>query len=156
MGNLLQATPSRTWSIIQALAVQLATITVANGYLTDVGNNVWTTDNQRTDDDALGLMIYSESITGPGLDRERPGKQVRDLGLMITAAIGTDIDDAQQQIHSVVEDIDNCMLAYTKAQTAVLAPQQVPMHVADIAIIERPEGAAVVVCAVSIVARYFR
>ena len=156
MGNPLVATASRTWSIIQALAVQLGTITVANGYLTDVGLNVWTTDNQRTDDDALGLMIYSESITGPGLDRERAGKAVREFGLLIEAAIGTDIDDAQQQIHNVVEDIDNCMLAYAKAQTAVLAQQQLPMHVADIAILDRPEGAAVIAMQARIVTRYFR
>ncbi|WEN13696.1 hypothetical protein PY254_10600 [Rhodanobacter sp. AS-Z3] len=156
MGNALVATASRTWTIIQALAVQLATITVANGYLTDVGNNVWTTDNQRTDTDALGLMIYSESITGAGLDLERPGKGVRDFGLLVEAAIGTDIDDAQQQIHSIIEDIDNCMIAYGRLLQKSPNLQQASVHVADIAILDRPEGMAVVIMQARIVTRYFR
>lgn len=147
---------SRTWAIIAALAAQLATITTANGYLTDAGLNVWTTDAQRTDDDALGLMIYSESITGGGIDRERPGKPVREFTLLVEAAIGTDLDDAQQQIHSVIEDIDNCINAYTRQQATTPGLQVTPMAVADIAILDRPEGAAVIAMQARIVARYFR
>jgi hypothetical protein len=151
------ANPSRTWSLILALQAQLATITVANGYLTDIGTNIWTTDAQRTSDDALGLMIYSENITGTGLDRERPGMPVRDFTILLECAIGTDLDDAQQQIHSVVEDIDACMASYAKAQAAKpTTPQVTPMRVIDVAILDRPEGAAVIACQVRVVARYFR
>jgi len=147
---------SRTWAIITALAAQLATITVANGYLTDVGGNVWTTDAQRPDTDALGLMIYSESITGAGIDRERPGKPTRDFTLLVEAAIGTDLDDAQQQIHALIEDIDTCVAAYARAQAGKPAEQVTPMRVADIAILDRPEGAAVIAMQARIVARFFR
>jgi hypothetical protein len=147
---------SRTWAIILALQAQLQTITVANGYLTDAGLNVWTTDAQRPDTEALGLMIYSENITGAGLDRERPAKPVREFTLLVEAAIGTDLDTAQQQIHALIEDIDNCMAAYAKAQFGVPGNQVTPMHVADIAILDRPEGAAVIAMQARIVARYFR
>lgn len=155
MGNPLVATASRTWTIIQALAMQLATITVANGYLTDVGLNIWTTDNQRTEVDALGLMIYSETITGPGLDNERPTKPSRQFGMLLECAIGTDIDSAQQQIHSIIEDIENCMMKWSVGylQAARLTG---PMHVADIAILDRPEGMSIIAMQVHIVARYFR
>ncbi|MGC1547228.1 MAG: hypothetical protein WA777_01760 [Rhodanobacter sp.] len=148
------AKASRSWAVITALQAQLATITTAHDYLTDVGNNVWTTDAQRTD--ALGLMIYSEPITGPGIDFERPTKPVRDFSLLIEGAIGTDLDDAQQQIHNVIEDVENCMAAYAKAQKIVPPPQQLPMHLADIAILDRPEGAAVIAMQARIVTRYFR
>lgn len=150
------AKPSATWTIITALAAQLATITQANDYLTDVGNNVWTTDGQRPAEDALGLMIYSENITGPGIDLERPAKPVRDFTLLVEAAIGTDLDDAQQQIHDVIEDIENCMKAYAKAQIVTPAHQRVPMHVADVAILDRPEGAAVVAMQMRIATRFLR
>ena len=147
-------TPSRTWSLINALQSQLAAIRVVNGYLTDLGANIWTTDSQRTD--ALGLMIYSESITGTGLDRERPGKPVRDFTILLECAIGTDLDDAQQQIHSVIEDIDSCLATFAKQPTALNALQCTAMHVADIAILDRPEGAPVIAAQARIVARYFR
>jgi hypothetical protein len=148
---------SRSWAIITALATQLATITVANGYNTDVGNNVWTTDAQRPSEDALGLMIYSESITGGGIDSALPGKPVREFTLLIEAAIGTDQDTAQQQIHNVIEDVETCMKAYAKAQAMRPELKQVtPMAVVDIAILDRPEGAAVIAMQARVVARYFR
>lgn len=151
------ANPSRPWAIITALAAQLATITTANGYNTDVGANVWTTDAQRPSPDALGLMIYSESITGNSLDSALPGKPVREFTLLIEAAIGTDQDDAQPQIHAIIEDIETCMKAYAKAQSLRPELQQVtPMAVADIAILDRPEGAAVIAMQARVLARYFR
>lgn len=145
---------SRTWAIIQALAAQLATITVANGYLTDVGLNVWTNDAQRPSEDALGLMIYSESIVG--VQGQRPGKPVRQFGLLVEAAIDTALDDAQQQIHNVIEDVDACLGAYAKQQAAKPTQQATPMAVADIAILDRPEGEAVIAMQARITTEYFR
>lgn len=155
MGNALAATTSRTWSIIQALAVQLATITVANGYLTDVGLNIWTTDNQRTSDNALGLMIYSESIVGPGIDRERPTKATREISLLLECSIGTDIDTAQQQIHSVIEDVERCMASWAQGYLNSLRLTDA-MHVVDVAILDRPEGVPVIAMQARVVARYLR
>lgn len=151
------AKPSSTWAIILRLQTQLQTITTANNYLTDIGTNVWVTDGQRPSDDALGLMIYSENIAGTGLDRERPGKPVRDFTLLLECIIGTDLDDAQQLIHNVIEDIDRCIELYTTAQAALqLGTDAVPMRVTDTAILDRPEGAAVIACQVRVAARYFR
>lgn len=148
---------SITWAIILRLQTQLQTITVANDYLTDIGTNVWVTDGQRTSDDALGLMIYSESIAGTGLDRERPAKAIREFNLLLECIIGTDLDDAQQQIHNVIEDIDRCIDRYTTAQAALqLGTDAVPMRVVDAAILDRPEGAAVIACQVRVAARYLR
>lgn len=146
---------SRTWAIIQSLAAQLGTIRTAAGYLTDIGGNVWTTDAQRPSDDALGLMIYSESIVGPGLDRERPGKPVRDVGLMVECAIDTTLDDAHQRIHAVIDDVDACLQAYARNPSAWGIGVSA-MHVGDIAILDRPEGAAVIAMQARITARYFR
>lgn len=147
---------SRSWAIITALAAQLATITVANGYNTDAGAHVWTSEAQRPSEDALGLMIYSESITGDA-GAQRPGKPVREFTLLIEAAIGTDQDDAQAQIHAIIEDIEACLQAYAKAQQLRPELNQVtPMAVTDIAILDRPEGAAVIAMQARVVARYFR
>jgi len=145
---------SKSWAVIKALATQLATITIANGYLTDVGLNVWTTDHQRPSDEALGLMLYSESIVGTGLDHERPTKPVRDFTILIEAAIGTALDDAQAQIHRVIEDVECCIEQFAKAPRA--PRQTTPMVLADIAILDRPEGAAVVAMQARVVGRYLR
>lgn len=150
------AETSQSWATILALAAQLATITTVNGYLTDVGTNVWTEEGQRTHDHALGLMIYSESINGPGVDGERPAKPIRDIALLIEAAIGTDLDNACERIHAVIEDIETCMARYAKAQAQTPSLQRRPMHVADIAILDRPEGAAVIAMQARIVTRYLR
>jgi hypothetical protein len=146
---------SKSWAIILALQTQLQTITQANGFITDAGLNVWTTDHQRSSDDALGLMIYSEPIIGPGLDNERPRQQVRILSLLVEAIISTDLDSAQQQIHALIEDVENCMAAYGKG-TAKLPPGSTSVHVADIAILDRPEGAAQIAMEARVVVRYFR
>lgn len=152
------AKPSKSWAIITALAAQLATITVANGYNTDVGLHIWTNDAQRQSSDALGLMIYSEPITGPGLDKERPGKQVRDFTMLLGAEISADLDNAQQQIHALIEDIEVCMEAYAKTQAWTIqdVAQRTPPFVSDIAILDRPEGLPVIGMEARIVARYFR
>lgn len=146
---------SRSWAIIQALADRLADIRVADGYLTNIGTAVWTIDAQRPSEDALGLMIYSESITGPGIDRERPGKPVRDFSLVIEAAISTTLDDAQQRIHAVIDDVDRCLAAYARDPRAWPAGVSA-MQVGDIAILDRPEGAAVVAMQAHVTTRYFR
>lgn len=148
------AKPSASWAIILCLQTELQKITTANGFLTDAGNNVWVTDGQRTQDSALGLMIYSESITGT--ESQRPGMPVREISLLVEFAIGTDIDDAQMQAHQLIEDIETCMATYAKAQAQRPSYQVLPMVVRDIAILDRPEGQAVIAGQVRITAGYFR
>lgn len=148
---------SRSWAIIQALQTQLQTITVANGYNTDVGANVWTTEHQRPRADALGLMLYSGPILRGSSGEGRPGKPVREFTVFVEAAIGTSQDDAQEQIHNVIEDIEACMESYAKAQFARPTLNQVkPMEVTDIAIEDRTDGADVIAVIANVVARYFR
>jgi hypothetical protein len=149
------AKPSRSWAIIQALKIQLQTITVANGYNTDAGLNVWDTEGQRTDDNALGIMIYSEAITGPGVDVERPKKAVREIGLLLECSITTDLDTAQPQIHNIIEDIEVCLDAYAAGYLTSSRPSS-SMHLTDVAILDRPEGMAVVAMNARVAARYVR
>ena len=146
---------SRSWAAIEAFAARLRGIRVDQGYLTDVGQAVWTNDHQRADDRALGLMIYSESISGPGLDGERPGKPVRDLALLIEAATGTELEDAQANIHAVIEDIERC-LERAPSFVGIVGPGLGGWHLTDITILDRPEGAAVVAMQARVVARYLR
>lgn len=150
------AKPSATWAIITALAAQLATITVANGYLTDIGNNVWTTKAQRPSADALGLTIYSGPIVGAGQANERPAKPTREITLFVEADISADLDNAAQQIHDVIEDIEVCMKAYAIAQRDLPPPQQKPMHLLGIDVQDQPEGMPVIGMQAQIVAGYFR
>jgi len=148
------ANQSKTWAIILALQTQLQTITVANGYLTDAGANVWVNEGQRPSEEALGLMIYSESITGT--EDQRPGKPVRQLPLLIEFAISADLDEAQEQAHAVIEDIEVCMESYAKAQYAKPGAQFKPWRVMDIAILDRPDGEPVVAGSARVVTDYFR
>jgi hypothetical protein len=146
---------SRSWSIILALQAQLQTIRQADGYLTDIGSNVWRNEGQRPSEDALGLMIYSDGITGGGLDRERPGKPVREFSVYLEAAIADGLDDAQERIHAVLEDIEVCMERYAQ-RYPLLARGVTQFFLADAAFLDRPDGAAVVAMQARIVARYFR
>ena len=148
------AKPSITWTILTALATKLGEITVANGYLTDAGQNVWTTDGQRPDDQALGLAIYSESIIGSV--NERPGKPVREFHLLVEFAIGTDLDNAQELAHQVIEDIDVCVAKFARAVFGQPSFPGTPPRVADVAILDRPEGEPVIAGQVRIVVGYAR
>lgn len=145
---------SRSWAIIEAVAAQLRTITIASGYLTDVGAHVWTSDAQRDSDDALGILVRSESIAGPGVDHERPGKPVRNLVLLLEAQIATALDDAAEQIHQIIEDVETCIA--DAAKQPPLVPYCTNLHVADIAILDQPEGLAVIAMQARVAARYFR
>lgn len=157
MANPIVTTASRSWTQVTTLASVLKAITVASGYLTDIGNNVWTTDHQREQaTDALGLMIYSSQISGPGIDKERPAKPVREFELFVECAIETDLDTAQQLIHDVIEDVETCITAYAKAQFGKPNVPTTPLHVHTIQILDRPEGAAAIVAVFTVVARYFR
>lgn len=154
MGNAIVTTSSRSWQQITTLADELAKISVANGFITDVGANIWTTDNQRTDDDALGIMLYSGDITSS--PNERPGKADREMEIYLEVGIGTDIDDGHQLIHSVIEDVEACITAYAKAQFAKPSVPTTPLRIGSIKILDRPEGAPVIVAVITVLARYFR
>lgn len=146
---------SRSWAIILALQAQLQTITTANGYITNLGQSVWVNDGQRPSADAFGLMLYSESIIGPGLERERPGKPTRDFGVLIEAGLTTAMDDAQQQIHNAIEDVERCIAGFGPS-SPLFPAGATSVHVADVAVLDRPDGEAVVAMQVRIIVRYFR
>ncbi|MFK2904572.1 hypothetical protein ISP17_11400 [Dyella ginsengisoli] len=154
MGNPIVTTTSRSWQQITNLAAVLQGISLANGYLTDVGQNIWTTDNQRTDENALGIMLYSGDITSS--PAERPAKAEREIEIYAEVAIATDQDDAHQQIHSVIEDVERCVTTYAKAQFAQPSVPTTPLRVGSIKILDRPEGASVIVAVITVLARYFR
>lgn len=154
MGNPIVTTGSRSWEQITTLAAALQSIRMANGYLTDVGQNIWTTDNQRTQTDALGIMLYSGDITSA--PAERPAKPIREIEIYLEFAISTDLDDGQQLIHSVIEDIESCVTSYAKEQFAKPLVPTTPLRMGDIKILDRPEGEPVMVAVATVLARYFR
>lgn len=151
------AKTARTWQIILALQEQLQAITVANGYLTDLGQNVWISDAQRTDEDALGVMIYSGNIAGADPDRARPGKPVRRMTVHLECAISTALDDAQERIHTVIEDLERCVSAYAKVHAQGIPDlRALPPMVDDIAVLDRPEGTPVIAMQMQLTVEYFR
>lgn len=150
------ADTARTWSIILAFQQELQAILQVNGYHTDLGKNIWINDHQRREEAALGVMIMSGPITGTGRPGERVGKPARRMTLMLECAIGSELDDAQENIHKVIEDIENCITAYAMAQRGKPHPQSLPPHVDDIVILDRPEGMPVVAMQMQIGVEYFR
>lgn len=154
MGNPIITTGSRSWEQITTLATVLQSITTANGYLTDVGQNIWTSDHQRTDADALGIMVYSGDITS--VPAERPGRPIREIEIFLEFAISTDLDSGQELIHSVIEDVESCVTAYAKDQFAKPLVPTTPLRIGSIKILDRPEGEAVMVAVATVLARYFR
>lgn len=149
------ASTPKPWTIIAALAAQLATITVANGYNTDAGLNVWTEENQRKDD-VLGLTVYSGDINPADAVKERPAKPVRSFELMVEAQIDATLDNAHQQIHLLIEDFEACMEAWIKAQRTAPLSGVAPLKVDGIKIDDRPEGLPVIGMQAHVTARYFR
>lgn len=149
------AKPSRAWAVITALVAQLATITVANGYNTDVGGNVWTEQNQRKDG-VLGLTLYSGDITSASGDKERPGKPTREFVIMLEAQTDATLDDAHQNIHALIEDLEACMEAFASQQIKQPLPGTKPLRLESIAVDDRPEGLPVIGIQARIIARYFR
>lgn len=154
MGNPIVVTASRSWTQITTLATVLQSISTANGYLTDVGQNIWTCESQRPTADALGIMLYSGDITS--VLTERPGKPIREIEIFLEFAIGTDLDDGHERIHSVIEDVETCVTDYAKQQFAKPQVPTTPLRMGDIKILDRPEGEPVMVAVATVLARYFR
>lgn len=148
------ASTPKPWTILTALAAQLATITVANDYNTDAGLNVWTEENQRKAD-VLGLTVYSGDIVAASA-KERPAKPARNFELIVEAQVGTDLDDASQQIHALIEDFETCMEAWIISQRSAPLTGVKPLRVESIRIDDRPEGMPVIGMQAHLTAEYFR
>jgi hypothetical protein len=145
---------AQPWVIITAIAAQLAAIRTANGYLTDAGEAVWTEPAQRRDN-VVGVSVATESITP--LAGERPQKRGRALGLVIEAAIPVTLDNAHQLAHWLIADVEQALADFTSTQTNFRGPPRtLPIDVGDIAVLERPEGLAVIAVQIHVIARYWR
>lgn len=144
----------KPWLIILALQAQLQGITVANGYLTDAGNAIWTEPAQRNESAALGISIVTQHI-----DRwqgDRPNKRGRDIALTVEAAISTQLDNAHQLAHQLIEDIETCIAANTDSRALVSVPQVRPFAIESIEMADRPEGLPFIAVVLAISTGYMR
>lgn len=146
----------KPWLIVLALQSQLATIRKADGYLTDAGSAVWVEPAQRDETAALGISIVTQHI-----DKwagERPNKRGRDITLTIEAAISTDLDNAHQLAHQLIEDIESCLAAAVALNADALppVPQVKPFAIESIEMADRPEGLPFIVVAMVIGTGYLR
>lgn len=142
----------KPWLIILALQAQLAGITKANGYWTDAGNNIWTEPAQRTE--ALGISIVSQHI-----DRwqgERPNKRARDITLTLEAALSTDLDNAHQLAHQLIEDIEVCLGKTADALALPSVPGVKPFQIDSIETPTKPEGLPFIYVVMAVSTGYLR
>lgn len=144
----------KAWLAILALQSQLQGITQANQYLTDAGNAVFVEPAQRPQGSALGISITTQHI-----DRwqgERPNKQGRDLALMVEAAISTELDNAHQLAHQLIEDIEACMASNAADGALPSVPGMKPFRIDTIDVANKPEGLPVILVQLVVVAGYLR
>lgn len=144
----------KSWLIVLALQAQLRGITVANGYLTDAGHNVWIEPAQRDESAALGISIVTEHIDR--VEGERPHKREREITIPVEAAISTSQDNAHELAHQLIEDVERSIAALTAAAPTPPVPGVMPFEIGNIEFANQPEGLAVIGVQIPIIARYFR
>lgn len=144
----------KPWLIILALQAQLQGITRGNGYLTDAGTSIWTEPAQRPETAALGISIVTQHI-----DRwsgERPNKRGRDVTLSVEAAISTQLDNAHELAHQLIEDIETCLAKNAENNALPAVPQVRPFKIESIEMADRPEGLPFIAVMLTLSTGYLR
>jgi len=123
-------------AIVQALAEVLGTITVANGYHTDLGANVQT--------EIRGVEVPAEpqaTVWAASKQRTQSGQARPDTGRgvegYIEFAVPARYDDAMARVYAADEDLDRCL------SQMHLMPNALPVQYEDAVFMNRPEGLAV-------------
>lgn len=148
MGN---ATPI-TWQLIDALKQRLQGITVANGYRTDIGTDV-TTERVQWGDGAAHLAIFTLGIKKG--DGDNATRRVRTLTLSIEPSVPTTVQadgstDAQQRMHQIIADVEDALVA----PDAVTVPGALKVRVAEVQVVDEPEGILAIVAAILVDVEY--
>lgn len=118
----------RTWAILQALQVRLATIAVDAGYRTNAGADVRLEPSQLEAAPRITLYSGGTAATDPANPRER------EFTLVAEAVVPTSIDNAHALIVAIAEDIEQAL------NTFAPMPQALPLRFHESLILDRPDG----------------
>lgn len=148
------------WTILQALAAQLAAITVAGGYNTDIGRSIVLYDQQRDSTDRPSIAIGSRAgkidrsdQTGP--DGRALSRCARQIEIVIEAGLSCAPEDAERIAHDAREDIETVYHALLKTHSAL--PTGVSrFSLTDWTILDRPDGIDACVLRITGVVEYLR
>ncbi|MBN8261176.1 MAG: hypothetical protein J0L59_02505 [Xanthomonadales bacterium] len=125
-------------AILEALAAALRTITVANGYRTDLGLNVRT---ERSETGLPAAPRCTVAVTGKvkapnGQQRPSKGRGIRGV---IEFEVPASYADAAAQVLAADEDIDRLLTdVYTQM------PDALPVEYDETIFLDRPEGFPVI------------
>lgn len=120
--------------IVNALADALRSITVANGYNTDLGQVVATERRQTGLPDSLRCTVacvHKARAEGGGGGRPSIGRQVRGV---IEIEVPASYENAMDTIYAADEDIDRCLRQYHQM------PGALPVNYDETVFEDRPEG----------------
>ena len=133
------------WQILTAVAGQLADITKANGYNTDIGLNSGAEPKQ-VDQNQPNVLVVTTQVDKVAGKAQRQ----RDFAGSIEAAVPADYSNAMQMANEIIDDIDKCMRKSTCA-----APVGVTsIDIATATILNQPDGIASIIAAWSFTATY--
>lgn len=145
-----------TFAVLQAIRDQLAVITTATGYSTNMGLSLRLNDSQRAADDA---SIAIGSISGTlnlrnetGKDGRAKSPRARRLAITIEASSPVVMEDEEHTAHLMLEDIERAFEVDSR-----LLPFSVGELTLDTwTILPRAEGSAAVVLQILGSADYIR
>lgn len=120
-------------AIVQALADVLRTITVSNGYHTDLGANVQTEipSVEAPSSPVTTVWATAKQRAQAGQARPDTGRGVEGV---IEFAVPARYDDAMAQIYAAEEDLDRCL------SRMHLMPNALPVQYEDAVFLHRPDG----------------
>ncbi|MGH8032802.1 MAG: hypothetical protein ACREO8_10670 [Luteimonas sp.] len=126
------AEKARTFQIIEALAVRLRQISVANGYLTDAGADV-RTEEEKSPPSAPRITLYSGSRVYPD---GANSKREREFTLIVEARIPADLENLHELTTAIDEDIEHALDEYAPM------PSALTLQFEESIILDRPDGLA--------------
>lgn len=125
------ADPARPWQILLATADRLRTISVANGYRTDVGADVRTEPSRFEPEDGPRITLYTGGVVRPDDARSR-GE--REFGFVVEALMPVALANAQELVTAAAEDIEDALL------DPLPLPEALPLTFEESLFLERPDG----------------
>lgn len=136
----------RGWAILQTLQARLQTVTVANGYRTDLGMDVRLERNQQTPIEPY-VVIYSGAKVRPD-DARTKGE--REFTMIVEAHVPTALTDAHRKVVDITEDIEDALDAYLQQ------PLALPLDFIEAAYLDAPDGLPVMASQSLFATRYRR
>jgi hypothetical protein len=136
-----------TWQLIKLIQYRLEQISVVNGYRTDIGASVLIEDTQ-TDERELPYCVID--VSKSTLTRGSAPQRQRTMSFEIEVGISATQDDAKQEAHKVLADLEHAMSISTLTPVAGIRFAQLT----DVVVLKRPAGLAAIVLQASGVANY--